>query len=203
MYTDRENFRAIALYPEKIRVNNLIRKLKRILDKSLNLDAYNLIAVLNSYLKSWSYYFNLGNCTHYRNIIKNVVYKMIWRWAHKKHKKWGKKKIAEFYFLIKQTETNSQKNTKHFETRIHKKKQKFQKTKNIKWSFHGKVDSKITNKNKSIHLFNISKKGSTVSALVFRIPQNLKKVHAYHTNIYKLIKWVEKTNQKTLGSFSD
>lgn len=77
MYSNHANSRAIALYPEKSKVNNLINKLKHIFAKSSNLDAYNLIAKLNSILRGWSSYFNLGNCAHYRSIIKNLVYKMI------------------------------------------------------------------------------------------------------------------------------
>lgn len=77
MYSNHVNSRAIVLYPEKSKVNNLINKLKHIFAKSSNLDAYNLIAKLNSILRGWSSYFDLGNCAHYRSIIKNLVYKMI------------------------------------------------------------------------------------------------------------------------------
>ena len=49
---------------DKSKVNSLIKKLKRIFDKSLNLDAYNLIAKLNPCLRGWGSYFNLGNCAY-------------------------------------------------------------------------------------------------------------------------------------------
>ena len=197
MYSNHVNSRAIALYPEKSKVNNLIKKLKYIFAKSSNLDAYSLIAKLNPILKGWSRYFNLSNCAHYQNIIKNLVYKMVWKWAHKKHKRWGKNKIAKFYFLTKQSKT-----------RIHKKKETFQKTKNLKWSFHGTVKSvsrytKSSKKNKSIHLFNIKEKGLTTSALSYSVPGNLRKVHAYHSDINKLIEWAVKANQKAMGPFSN
>lgn len=91
------------------------------------MDAYALILKINPILRDWCYYFNIGNCTHYRNIIKNLVYKMIWKWAHKKHKRWGKKKIAQSYFLIEELNDPNNLNTK-----IHVKKQKFQKFKGIK-----------------------------------------------------------------------
>jgi RNA-directed DNA polymerase len=203
MFANHVGSRAIALYPEKSKVNNLIKKLKRIFIKSSNLDAYNLIAKLNPCLRGWGYYFNLGNCARYRSIIKNLVYKMIWNWAHRKHKKWGKKKIAEFYFLIKQT-----KDTGHLKTKIHQRKQKFQKTKNFEWSFHGTANSKaryikFSKKNKSIHLFNINEKGLTVCALAYRVPQNLRKIHAYHPDNHKFIEWTVKANQKVLGPFSN
>ena len=196
MYSNHVNSRAIVLYPEKSKVNDLIKDLKHIFAKSSNLDAYNLIAQLNSRFRGWSFYFNLGNCAHYRNIIKNLVYKMVWKWAHKKHRRWGKKKIAEFYFLTKQSRT-----------KIHKKKEKFQKTKNLKWSFHGTAKSKSrytksSKKSKSIHLFNINEKGLTLSALSYNVPQNLRKIHAYHPDINKFIEWTIKANQKSMGPFS-
>jgi RNA-directed DNA polymerase len=208
MYTNHVGSRAIALYPEKAKVNNLIKKLKHIFTKSSNLDAYNLIAKLNPCLRGWSFYFNLGNCARYRSIIKNLVYKMIWKWAYKKHKKWGKKKIAEFYFLTKQTKTKKSEDEINIKTKVHKRKQKFQKTKNLKWSFHGAVNSKSrytksSKKSKTIHLFNIAEKGITVSALAYCVPQDLRKIHAYHPDILKFIEWTVKANQKALGPFSN
>jgi hypothetical protein len=193
MYSNHVGSRAIALYPDKSKVNDLIKKLKNTFKKFSNIDAYSLITKLNPRLRGWGSYFNLGNCARYRNVIKNLVYKMCWKWAHKKHKRWGKKKIAEFYFLKKQKKKPSDsKNIEYSETKTHKKKQKFQKTRNLKWSFHGTVKSKLrysksSKKSKTIHLYNIAEKGSTVSALTYCVPQNLRKIHAYHLDISKFI----------------
>jgi hypothetical protein len=63
--------------------------------------------------------------------------------------------------------------------------------------------TKFSKKSKSIHLFNIQEKGLTISALSYSVPLNLKKVHAYHPDINKLIEWIVKVNQKTMGSFSN
>lgn len=209
MYSNHVGSRAIALYPDKSKVNNIINKLKRIFKKSSNLDAYNLISKLNPCLKSWCSYFNLGNCARYRSIIKNLVYKMCWKWAHRKHKRWGKKKIAKFYFLKEQKKkSDGLKVTEHPEPKAHRRKRKFLKTKNLKWSFHGSVNSKSRytksfKKSKTIHLYNIAEKGLTVSALKYSVPQNLKKIHAYHSDIYKFIEWSVKANQKAFGPFSN
>ena len=59
---------------------------------------YNLIAKINSYLRGWGYYFNLGNCAKYRSLTKNLVYKMCRKWVHKRHKRWGKRKLQDFIF---------------------------------------------------------------------------------------------------------
>lgn len=183
MYSNHVGSRAIALYPDKSKVNDLIRKLKQIFKKSSNLDAYNLIAKLNPCLRGWGSYFNLGNCARYRSFIKNLVYKMCWKWAHRKHKRWGKHKIAEVYFLTKQ------------------------KNKNVKWSFHGAANSKSrysksSKKSKTLYLYNIVERGTTVSALTYSVPQNLRKIHAYHSDVLKFIEWSVKANQKAMGPFS-
>jgi hypothetical protein len=203
MYANHLDSKAIALYPEKSKVNSLIKKLKRIFVKSSNLDAYNLIAKLNPCLRGWGSYFNLGNCARYRSIIKNLVYKLCWKWAHRKHKRWGKKKIAEFYFLTKQKKSCKSKVVEYSKIKVHKRKEKFQKTKNFKWSFHGTAISKSVKKSKIIHLYNIAEKGLTVSALTHCVPQNLRKIHAYDSDISKFIEWSVKANQKALGPFSN
>lgn len=206
MYSNHVGSRAIALYPDKFKVNSLIRKLKQIFKKSSNSAAYNLITVLNPPLRGWGSYFNLGNCARYRSLIKNLVYKMCWEWAHKKHKRWGKKRIAEFYFLtkIKRKKASELVTIEHSEkTKTHKKTQKFQKIKNLKWSFHGAAYPKSSKKSKIIHLYNIVEKGSTVSALTYSVPQNLRNIHAYHSDVLKLIEWSVKANQKAMGPFSN
>lgn len=78
----------------------------------------------------------------------------------------------------------------------------------MKWSFHGIAKSisryaKSSIKNKPIHLFNINEKGLTISALSYSVPQNLRKIHAYHPDINKFIEWTVKANQKALGLFSN
>ena len=206
MYSNHVGSRGIVLYPDKSKVNALIRKLKQIFKKSFNLDAYNLIAKVNPCLRGWGSYFNLGNCARYRSFIKNLVYKMCWKWAHRKHKRWGKNKIAEVYFLTKQKiknkKTGKSKNIDHLDEKTHKRKQKFQKIKNIKWSFHGAADSKSSKKSKTIHLHNIVERGTIVSTLTYSVPQSFRKMHAYHSDILKFIEWSVKANQKPMGPFS-
>lgn len=188
MYSNHVGSRAIALYPDKSKVNDLIRKLKKIFQKSSNLDAYNLIAKLNSCLRGWGSYFNLGNCARYRSLIKNLVYKMCWEWANRKHKTWGKNKIAEFYFLIKQKNKN-------------KKTSESKNSKHVKWSFYGAVNSKSFKKSNILYLYNIVERGTTVSALIYSVPQHLRKIHACHSDLLKFIEWSVKANQKATRPF--
>lgn len=95
----------------------------------------------------------------------------------------GKNKLAKVYFLTKQ------------------------KIKNVKWSFHGEANSKScysksSKKSKTLYLYNIVDRGITVSALTYSVPQNLRKIHVYHSNVLKFIEWSVKANQKAMGPFS-
>ena len=48
----------------------------------------------------------------------------------------GEKKVAGFYFLTKKKKIIESKNTEHLDEKIYKRKQQFQKIKNVKWLFH-------------------------------------------------------------------
>nr|YP_537115.1 probable maturase [Paracoccidioides brasiliensis]AAY30336.1 probable maturase [Paracoccidioides brasiliensis] len=89
--------RGIALYPNKIKVLAFLDNIRNIFIKSQNLNAYTLMKKLNPFLIKWCNYYNLGNSFHSRNTVKNAIYHLIWKWAHNKHKKWGKKLIAKTY----------------------------------------------------------------------------------------------------------
>jgi hypothetical protein len=47
-----------------------------------------------------------------------------------------------------------------------------------------------------VHLYNIAEKGTTVSALMYRVTQNFSKIHAYHFDVLKFIEWSVQANQK-------
>lgn len=100
-YITYSKIKKIILYPNKIEIYNLIKKLKKLFDKSINLKSYYLIAKINPILKDWAYRFNVSNQTNYKGIIKNLIYQMAWKWARRKHKQWGKKKITNHYFWNK------------------------------------------------------------------------------------------------------
>lgn len=86
-YSQHAGSRGIALYPNKKKVNNFINKIKFIFKKSNNFDAYNLIAKLNPVLRGWSSYYNLANSSHYRSTVRNAIYRLTWKWAHRKHRR--------------------------------------------------------------------------------------------------------------------
>lgn len=186
--------RGIALYPNKNKVLNIIKKMKSIFDAEQNSDAYNLITKLNPIIRGWSNYFNMGNSSRYRSTVRNALYHLVWKWAHKKHRKWGKKLIANTYFLIKNAcaETNSK---------------KFNKFKNVKWVFHGTVNAKSRynnstkrEKGKTIYLANVGTSTKLLSSKSYIIPNNLINIHGFHPEYFKLMEFYTKVNFKANGN---
>lgn len=160
-FRNRVGRKGIAMYPNPAKVKGVISQLREIFRESTNLDSYNLIAKLNPVIRGWSNYFNLGNSSNYRDHVRQALYRLAWKWALKKHPRWGKKKIALFYF----------KNEGLF--------------KNRKWVFRGETKSasryKKNLEGKTIYLVDPTNIVSTQSAMEYLIPKSLKSIHAFHS----------------------
>lgn len=190
-YSQHAGSRGIALYANKEKVHEFIDKIKSTFNKSTNLDAYNLIAKLNPILRGWSNYYNMANSSHYRNTVRNAVYRLVWKWASKKHKRWGRKKIAHNYFLTKDLDTNSPSKTENY-TKI----------KNVKWVFHGTINSKSRyniDKHKTIYLVDVVNISQLLSSKHFMLPKKLLDVHGYHPDYMKLVTFNTNLNFKSIG----
>jgi len=197
-WTDHAASRGIALYPNKDKTLGIISKLKEIFKASQNLDAYNLIAKLNPVIRGWANYFNIGNSSRYRDTVRNALYHLVWKWAHHKHRSWGKKQIAATYFLDP------------IYDKIDKSKiVGYNKFKRTKWTFHGKVNEKSRYNPetfKKIYLVNITTVSQLISSKFYIIPKNIEHVHAYHPDYNKLLDFNANANFKAMGidsSFRD
>lgn len=190
-YKDHAGDRGIALYPNKTKMLTFIDKVRRIFKRSQNLDSYNLIAILNPILRGWFNYYNLGNSSHYRNTVRNAIYHLVWKWAHNKHRRWGKKRIASFYFLThQQTEKN-----------VNRKRIEYTMIKNVKWVFHGfaNQDSRYGGKVKSRYLVDVGNSNQLLSSKHYIIPKKLLHVHAYHPDYMKMVEFNANNNFKAMG----
>lgn len=78
MIFSRQILGAIALYPNRIKVNNFIRKLKAVFNTSQNLSAIELISKINPLIRGWANYYNLDNSSHYRIIVREALYRLTW-----------------------------------------------------------------------------------------------------------------------------
>ena len=202
-YTHHAGSRGIALYPNKKKMHSFIAKIKFIFKKSNNLDAYNLIAKLNPILRGWSNYYNMANSSHYRDTVRNTLYRLTWKWSKRKHKRWGKKAIANTYFLRKpEIEKNSSESQNPETEKNALKKQKYLKFKNTKWVFYGKSKSKSrynVRKSKMIYLVDVSNISQLLSSKHFVLPKNLQPIHGYHPNYMKLVTFNTNLKFKSAG----
>ena len=107
MVFSRDSKNVIALYPNKDKVRNFILTLKSIIKDSQNLTAMELISKLNPIIRVWSQYYNLENSSHYRSVVRNALYNLIWNWITSKHPTLGKHKLSQMYFLTKASPEDS------------------------------------------------------------------------------------------------
>lgn len=176
--------RGIALYPNKEKVYNVIKKLKYIIKTSQNLTSYSLISLLNPIITGWANYFNIGNCARFRDYIRQALWKLTWAWCQNKHKRWGKKRIAEYYFINKDRTS--------FKGRI--------------WAFYGKsgTKSRYNEKinNKTIYLQDISTTNTILSGKDYIIPKKLLVIHGFDKNYMELVEFQANLNLKSLSQYS-
>jgi hypothetical protein len=133
--------------------------------------------ILNFMLKKWFNFYNIFNSFYYKNIIKNILLRFTWKWAKKKHNRYGQKLIVNTYFLRKtKTYRNSQKNIYFF------------KFKNIKWVFYSTIKNQLKyNKLKIIYLLNIKNYLQLLSNKYFILPKNLLCIYKYYFYCLNLI----------------
>jgi RNA-directed DNA polymerase len=155
----------IALYPDKDKVKEVIKKIKNVINRSQNISAYELITKLNPIIRGWNNYFNIGNSSKFRKKVEHVIFNAVRKWAIQKHSRWGIRRITKTYFIC---------NPKY---------------RNRVWNFHGVIlnNSHYTNsKNgKTIYLQSVWDI-NTIAANQFNFTNELKNIHAYHEDRKKL-----------------
>jgi len=176
----------IALFPQKSKLLSLVAKIKEIIQKSSNDHAFTLITKLNPIIRGWCNYYNLGESSYYRNKLRYYLFKLCWKWAKKKHPKWGKKRIAQVYFLRGSENSLA---PLPFKGR--------------KWNFRGRTFSNsrynYSKEGKYIYLIDPTVVVSTVSAIRFLIPEKIININAFDINYLKLIEFQIGTNIMSLG----
>jgi|ERR1700675_286476 len=201
IFTRENSNNVIALYPNKEKVRNFILKLKQIIINSQNLTAIELISKLNPMIREWALYYNLENSSHYRSVVRNALYNLIWNWLRKKHPTLGKKKLALMYYLRKKSSQINEidSNSPILEPwpiqgceQISTKDDKYIKFKNTKWNFHGvsRTESRYsenTSKTRIAYLINPLVYSPILTSTKYVLPLKLRLVHAFHPKIYELI----------------
>lgn len=160
----------IALFPNKLKVIEVIDKIRTIYRKSYNLNAYSLIAKVNPIIRGWSNYYNIANSSRFRDYLRQALYHFTWNRARKKHPRWGKKTIAKNYFL-----------------RVSDENTPFR-FKGALWTFHGKTRaiSHYHDNAKIIYLQNPGSSTAILGGFNYCIPNKWIHIHGFHEEFMKI-----------------
>lgn len=90
---------ALIIQPDRYCFKKFWKVISKIISKSHNVSVFILIVKLKTLLSLWCFYYNMGNCKKFRVVLKQRVFLALWQWSKKKHPKWGKNKLANFYLL--------------------------------------------------------------------------------------------------------
>ncbi len=190
----------IALYPNKEKVRNFIKKLSSIFDNSNNLTAVELIMKLNPIIRGWANYYNLDNSTHYRSIVRRSLYLNCWKWMTKKHPTLGKRTLAKMYFLMNANEYGNlqgqiDENSPDIDNAYPKsQKPVYTKFLNSLWNFRGLSSNtrRFSKKDNSkiVYLLEPGNAAKILSTSRNVLPRALRKIHAFHEEI-PLIKKIQ------------
>jgi group II intron reverse transcriptase/maturase len=199
IYSKQKGKAAIALYPNRRIVIAQIRKLRLIFKGYQNSSAMELISKLNPVIRRWSNYFNLDNCSRYRSLIREALYRLTWMWMRKKHPTLGKRNLAKLYFLTYQKNKEKTANVKSLLMDSANKDFKF---KNNRWIFHCKSLTKSNyNKDKIevfVYLLNPTNCTPITAAMRYLLPEKLRNVNAFDKEIKEVTDKHLKFHQKLL-----
>lgn len=167
VFKERANKSGIALIPSKKSWLSISKKLKDIYKKSMNLNSYNLIAKLNPIIRGWCNYYKYGQSTRYRHKLEHYIYKLTWRWMRNKHRRWGLKALAKYYF--------------------YDGKYKFR---GRKWVFRGEITNDSIyrkGKGKKIFLVNPSTVVNSEKITNCKLDKKYLTIHAFHPEFKEMI----------------
>lgn len=85
--------------PQKEKVRAFLKRLREWLRAHPTIAPAAVISYLNPILRGWSNYYKHGASKRVFNFVDSELWKMLWRWALKRHPRKGKRWVAQKYFL--------------------------------------------------------------------------------------------------------
>jgi retron-type reverse transcriptase len=181
--TNRYLKKTIAVYPKRDCVVAFIKELKYRFIKGQNSSAIELITQLNPLIKRWAGYYNLDNSVHYRRVVREVLYKLAWKWMSKKHPKLSKTVLGDQYFLKKKRFSVESVLDKNLNTNSAKLKRQ-------NWILYsqGNQDLKqIKGKKRVVSLLSPVSLFPIVNTVKYLLPVELRNINAFDKKIRKVI----------------
>jgi len=170
----------IALYPTKSNLFKIMDKIKYIIKINQNVTAYELISKLNPVIRGWCSYYNVGNSSRFKNRLRQFIFRRIMKWAIKKHRRWGIKRIVKTYFFGND------------------------KFKERKWNFHGITYNKSrytdSEEGKTIYLLD-PYDFPVIAANCYNLPNILKEIQSYDDEYRKLIEYNVNNQIRSMGKY--
>nr|YP_009774528.1 hypothetical protein [Aphanochaete elegans]QJA13719.1 hypothetical protein [Aphanochaete elegans] len=88
----------IFIIPSKWAIKSHLNQVKKIIKKNLTKTQKVLITNLSPIIRSWSEYYNIVSTKKIHRYCDYILFKLLWKWACKRHSKKSKKWIKSKYF---------------------------------------------------------------------------------------------------------
>jgi hypothetical protein len=88
----------ICIIPSKLSIKDHLNQLKKIIKKNLTKPQKVLIINLSPIIRSWAQYYNIVSTKKIHRYCDYILFKMLWKWACKRHSKKSKKWVKSKYF---------------------------------------------------------------------------------------------------------
>jgi len=88
----------LIIKPSKKNVKAFLEKVREIIRSNKTAKTVNLIALLNPVVKGWADYHKTANAKQTYTAVDSRIWRMLWKWARRRHPRKGRKWVKERYF---------------------------------------------------------------------------------------------------------
>lgn len=88
----------LIIQPSKKNIRHFIQKIQTTIHRNRTAKTYELIYLLNSQIRGWALYHRTDNAKQAFSYVDNIIWKMVWRWARRRHRNKSKKWITKKYY---------------------------------------------------------------------------------------------------------
>ena len=101
-FINNKDSEKLIIRPSKRNIRHFIQTIRKTIRENRSSKTYKLIYRLNSQIRGWAMYHRSDNAKKTFVQVDDIIWKMIWRWACRRHNNKSKRWIAKKYFTIHQ-----------------------------------------------------------------------------------------------------